>query len=70
MKYRRPLIPTQLLLFNFLFYIGVWVCVLNRFSHTQLFATQWNSLPGSSAYSILQASILEWIAISFPRGSS
>ena len=27
-------------------------------------------LPGSSVYGILQARILEWIAIPFPRGSS
>jgi len=27
-------------------------------------------LPGSSAYGILQARILEWVAISFSRGSS
>ena len=28
------------------------------------------SLPGSSVHGIFQASILEWVAISFPRGSS
>ena len=28
------------------------------------------SLPGSSAHGILQARILEWVAISFSRGSS
>ena len=28
------------------------------------------SLPGSSLYGISQARILEWVAISFPRGSS
>ena len=28
------------------------------------------SLPGSSAYEILQARILEWVAIPFSRGSS
>ena len=28
------------------------------------------SLPGSSAYGILQARILEWVTISFPRGFS
>ena len=28
------------------------------------------SLPGSSIHGIFQARILEWIAISFPRGSS
>ena len=28
------------------------------------------SLPGSSVHGLLQARILEWVAISFPRGSS
>ena len=28
------------------------------------------SLPGSSVYGILQAKVLEWVAISFSRGSS
>jgi len=28
------------------------------------------SLPGSSVHGILQARILEWVATSFPRGSS
>ena len=28
------------------------------------------SLPGSSVHEILQARILEWVAISFSRGSS
>ena len=29
-----------------------------------------NSLPGSSIYGIFQARVLEWVAISFSRGSS
>ena len=33
-------------------------------------ATPWNSLPGSSVHRISQARILEWVAISFSRGSS
>ena len=40
----------------------------------QLCQTLWDpvdcSLPGCSVHGILQARILEWIAISFPRGSS
>ena len=32
--------------------------------------TPWTSLPGSSVRGILQARILEWVAISFSRGSS
>ena len=32
-------------------------------------ATPWTSLPGSSVHGISQARILEWVAISFSRGS-
>ena len=39
--------------------------MLSRFSHVQLCAT-----PGSSVHEISQARILEWVAISFSRGSS
>ena len=44
-------------------------------SPVQLFATPWTdlmdcSLPGSSLHGILQATVLEWVAISFSRGSS
>ena len=40
-------------------------------SHVWLFVTPWtSSLPGSSVHRILQARILEWVAISFSRGSS
>ena len=39
--------------------------------HVQLFATPWDcSLPGSSVHGIFQARVLEWVAISFSRGSS
>ena len=38
--------------------------VLSRFSHAE------HSLPGSSAHGILQARVLEWVAIPFSRGSS
>ena len=38
------------------------------------FPTSWNpvdcNLPGSSVHGILQARILEWVAIPFSRGSS
>ena len=41
---------------------------------TQLYPTLWDpvdcSLPGLSIHGILQARILEWVAISFSRGSS
>ena len=40
-------------------------------SRVRLFATPWtSSLLGSSLYGILQARVLEWVAISFSRGSS
>ena len=40
-------------------------------SHVQLFASPWTvAPPGSSVHGILQARIVEWVAISFSRGSS
>ena len=46
------------------------VCVLSHQSCPTLFDIMDCSLPGSSAVGILQARILEWVAISFSRGSS
>ena len=49
------------------------VKVCESLSHVQLFATPWTdcSLLGSSlSMGILQASILEWLAIPFSRGFS
>ena len=43
--------------------------VLSRFSCVQLFVIPWIP-PGSSVHGILQATMLEWAVISFPRGSS
>ena len=43
--------------------------VLSCFSHVWLCAMDW-SLQGSSVHGILQARILEWVAVSFSRGSS
>ena len=63
-------------------YLCVYVCVyvwghmhtlthvLSSFSHVWLFATSCTSPPGSSVHGILQARILEWVAISSSRGSS
>ena len=39
-------------------------------SHVQLFVTMDCSLPGSFIHGIFQARVLEWVAISFSRGSS
>ena len=47
------------------------VCMISRFSRVQLFVTPMDcSLPGSSVLGFPQARILEWVAISFSRGSS
>ena len=46
------------------------VFMLSHFSRVQLFSPRNCSLPDSFVHWILQARILEWIAISFPRGSS
>ena len=55
--------------------VCVSVCVVCVSAHTlsrvQLFVTPMDrSLPGSSVYEISEAGILEWVAISFSRGSS
>ena len=55
-------------------YMSRCVCVYNISSVAQSCPTLGNlvdcSLPGSSVHGILQARILEWIAISSSRGSS
>ena len=39
--------------------------------HVQLFATPWSvAPPGSSDHGIILQTILEWVAISYSRGSS
>ena len=43
--------------------------MLSCFSCVQLFAALW-ILPGSSVHGVVLARILEWVAISFFRGSS
>ena len=48
-------------------WVCVCVCVSESLSCVRLFATPW-SLPGFSVHGILQARILEWIAIPFSRG--
>ena len=48
--------------------------LVEKVVHTQSYPTLWDpvdcSLPGSSVHGILQAEILEWVAMSFSRGSS
>ena len=48
----------------------MWVCMLSHFSCVRLCDPMDYSLAGSSVHGILQASILEWVAISFSKGSS
>ena len=49
--------------------VRVCVCVLSHFSCILLFATLW-TIASSSVHGILQARILEWVAVSSSRGSS
>ena len=46
------------------------VCMLSHFSWVQLCDSMDSSLPGSSVNGILQARILQWVAIFSSRGSS
>ena len=45
------------------------VCTLSHFSHVQFWVALWTP-PGSSVHGILQARILEWVAMPSSRGSS
>ena len=47
-------------------------CMLSRFSHVQLYVTPWTTYSprGSSAHGIIQARILEQVAMPSSRGSS
>ena len=47
-----------------------YACVLSRFSRVRLRDLMDWRPPGSSVHGILQARILEWVAISSSRGSS
>ena len=55
-------------------YVCVYVCVCMEVLVAQSCLTPWDPMdctpPGSSVCGILQARILEWVAISLPRGSS
>ena len=44
-------------------------CTLSHFSHVQFWVALWTP-PGSSVHGILQARILEWVAVPSSRGSS
>ena len=53
-------------------YLNMLLLLLSRVSRVRLFTTPWTAayLPGSSVPGIFQARVLEWVAISFSRGSS
>ena len=51
-------------------YLSIYVCVLVAQSCPTLCDPMDCNPPGSSVYEIFQARILEWVAISFSRGSS
>ena len=56
--------------FHFQGYLLVTVVVVELLSHVWLFCNPMDcSLPGPSVHGFLQARILEWVAISFSRGS-
>ena len=51
--------------------VCVCVCVCELVSHVQLFVISWTvASPGCFFHGIRQARVLEWIAISFSRGTS
>ena len=58
--------------FSRMFGICVLACMLSDFSHVQLFATLWTVAhqPPLSVHGIVQARILEWVAVPSSRGSS
>ena len=65
MTYRKPMLKTILQ------FVSNNIVVVQSLSCVQLFCDPMNcSPPGSSVYGISQARVLEWAAISFPRGSS
>ena len=52
-------------------YLGGCMCISQSLSDVRLFCNPVDcNPPGSSVHGILQARILEWVAISFSRGSS
>ena len=45
------------------------VCVLSCFHHVRLFATLWTAAHQAPLSKVLQARILEWVAIPFSKGT-
>ena len=51
-------------------YIHMYVCLLDAQPYPPFYEPRDCSQPGSSVHGIPQARILEWVAITFSRGSS
>ena len=67
LMWKLPLSPSHL---KGVFWVEMPWSEVKSLSHVWLSVTQNCSLPGSSVHGIFQARVLEWIAISFSRGSS
>ena len=65
----RFLYPLKTLHWQSHVYVCMCVCMPLRLAGTILCEPVGSSLPGSSVHDIFQARILEWISISFSRGS-
>ena len=61
--------PCTIIISSSLLKVGTICCFIPKLCPT-LCDPMYHSLPGSSLHGILQARILEWVAISFSRGSS
>ena len=73
MLYSRPLLFIYLFIYLLFIYLIMFVIVVvvESLSHVWLFCYPMDcSLPGSSVHGFSQARILEWVALSFFRGSS
>ena len=51
-------------------HIHIVIAVLQSLSHVWLFSNSWTAAHQAPVYGVFQARILEWVAISFSRGSS
>ena len=63
-------IPMKIYIFERYIYLNSACLHAKTLSRVRLFATLWTNLPGFSVHGILQARILEWIAMPSSRGSS
>ena len=69
-KWSRDLFTEASFLYGTDFSDHLGLCMVSCFSRARLFLTMDCSLPGSFVHGILQAGILEWVAMPSSRGSS